>query len=157
MGALDSGGWSTLGGTISENKITISRNTSKANWNSSKYSSSIVFGCLDIKGMLDLAYNAPIVTFAGSSTGNCTDDNPNWYFKLSGTTETTYNLDNFMPKSGGTFTGAVTGTSFGASGYLAANTGNSGTAGGLALYSTNPTNYGIAMRQTSNGGTHGFV
>ena len=64
--------------------------------------------------------------------------------------------------SGATFTGAVagtsfTGTSFGASSYLACNTGNSSTAGGIALYSTSPTSYGIAMRGTSNGGKHGYV
>lgn len=59
--------------------------------------------------------------------------------------------------SGATFTGAVTGTSFGASSYMSVNTGNSGTAGGLALYGTTPTQYGIAMRQTSNCGKHGYV
>lgn len=59
--------------------------------------------------------------------------------------------------SGATFTGAVTGTSFGASGYLSANTDGLGTTGGLALYSTSPTNYGIAMRLTSNCGKHGYV
>ena len=59
--------------------------------------------------------------------------------------------------SGATFTGAVTGTSFGASSYMSVNTGNSGTAGGLALYGTTPTSYGIAMRQTSNCGKHGYV
>ena len=59
--------------------------------------------------------------------------------------------------SGATFTGAVTGTSFSASSYLAANSGNSGTAGGIALYGTSPITYGIAMRQTTNGGKHGHV
>lgn len=39
---------------------------------------------------------------------------------------------------------------------IAVNT-TSGTAGGISLYSTNPTNYGIAMRQTSNSGLHGYV
>lgn len=59
--------------------------------------------------------------------------------------------------SGATFTGAVTGTSFGASSYISTNTSNSSTAGGLALYSTSPTTYGIAMRGTSNSGKHGYV
>lgn len=40
---------------------------------------------------------------------------------------------------------------------VAANTANSGTAGGLALYGTSPTDYGIAFRNTSNGGKHGGV
>ena len=38
-----------------------------------------------------------------------------------------------------------------------ANTGNSGTAGGLSLYGSAPTSYGIAMRTTANGGKHGAV
>ena len=59
--------------------------------------------------------------------------------------------------SGATFTGAVSGTSFSASGYLAANSSNSGTAGGIALYGSNPVSYGIAMRNTTNGGKHGYV
>lgn len=40
---------------------------------------------------------------------------------------------------------------------MSVNTGNSGTTGGLALYGSDVTQYGIAMRQTSNGGKHGFV
>ena len=156
-GALKTNGWKTLGGRTSGAKLTVSYNNSAAAWNSAVYSSSLLFGVNDTKGMLDIGHANPIVTFAGSSTGNSTDNDPKWYFKLTGTTATTYNLDNFILKSGGTFTGDVTGTSFGASSYLAANTGNSGTAGGLALYGTTPTIYGIAMRLASNGGKHGFV
>lgn len=63
----------------------------------------------------------------------------------------------YMKKSGGAFTGAVTGTSFAASSYITVNSGNSGIAGGLALFGTAPTSYGIAMRNTSNGGKHGYV
>lgn len=74
------------------------------------------------------------------------------YSYIKGKTDTVY-----AKLSGATFTGAVTGTSFGASSYMSVNTGNSGTAGGLALYGTTPTSYGIAMRQTSNSGKHGFV
>ena len=40
---------------------------------------------------------------------------------------------------------------------VCANTGNASTAGGLALYSTDPTQYGIAFRGTGNGGKHGYV
>ena len=59
--------------------------------------------------------------------------------------------------SGATFTGAVSGTSFSASSYVSANGSSSGTAGGLALYGTDPAVYGIAMRTTANGGKHGYV
>lgn len=56
-------------------------------------------------------------------------------------------------------TTAISGANISASGYLAANSGNSGTAGGLALWGTSPSAYGIAMRQTNStsGGTYGFV
>ena len=50
----------------------------------------MVFGCVDTRGLLDLAYNSPIVTFGGTSYGGATDDNPNWYFKLKGTSEQIY-------------------------------------------------------------------
>lgn len=40
---------------------------------------------------------------------------------------------------------------------ICANTANSGTAGGLSLYSTDPTNYGMMFRTTSNSGVHGYV
>lgn len=91
----------------------------------------------------------------------------NFYGNLSGNatsaTKATNDSDNnainttYAKKSGAAFTGAVTGTSFGASSYLASNTGNSSTAGGIALYSTTVTDYGIAMRGTGNGGKHGYV
>ena len=40
---------------------------------------------------------------------------------------------------------------------VCANTANSNSAGGLALYGTSPTDYGIAFRGTGNGGKHGGV
>lgn len=52
-------------------------------------------------------------------------------------------------------------TTISATSGVSANTGNSKTAGGLALYSTAPASYGIAMRgtgsDTGNLGTHGYV
>lgn len=56
-----------------------------------------------------------------------------------------------------TVNGALSVTSLNASSYVGVNSGNSGTAGGLALYGTAPTDYGIAMRNVSNGGAHGYV
>ena len=156
-GSLNTGGWKTLGGRSTGSKLTVSYNNNAAGWNTGTFSSSILFGASDTKGMLDISYVNPIVSFAGGSVSGSTDDAPRWFFKITGTTATTYNLDDFILKTGGTFTGAVTGTSFAASSYLSANSGNSGTAGGLALYATTPTNYGIAMRQTTNGGKHGYV
>lgn len=56
-----------------------------------------------------------------------------------------------------TVNGALSVTSLSASSYVTVNSGNSGTSGGVALYSTSPTTYGITMRQTSNQGKHGYV
>ena len=44
-----------------------------------------------------------------------------------------------------------------ATAVVAANTANSSTAGGLSLYGTDPTSYGIAFRSTTNSGKHGYV
>ncbi len=156
-GSLNTGGWKTLGGRSTGSKLTVSYNNNAAGWNTGTFSSSILFGASDTKGMLDISYVNPIVSFAGGSVSGSTDDAPRWFFKITGTTATTYNLDDFVLKTGGTFTGAVSGTSFAASSYMTVNSSNSSTSGGLALYGTVPTNYGIAMRGTGNGGKHGYV
>ena len=87
-----------------------------------------------------------------------------WGISISGSaTKATQDSDGnainttYAKLSGATFTGAVTGTSFGATGYLSANSGNSLTTAGLALYSTDPNSYGIALRSTGNKGVHGYV
>jgi hypothetical protein len=60
-----------------------------------------------------------------------------------------------------TTAGQLAATTFSASGGVYVNTANSGSAGGLALYATSPTDYGITMRgtgtATGNLGKHGFV
>lgn len=91
-------------------------------------------------------------TFYGDLSGNATSATKATQDGSGNTITSTY-----AKLSGATFTGAVTGTGFGASSYVSVNTGNSGTAGGLALYGTAPTTYGIAMRGTGNGGKHGYV
>ena len=57
-----------------------------------------------------------------------------------------------------TFKGTITGTTITGTG-VNANSGNSGTAGGISLYGTAPTQYGIALRQTASATlrTHGYV
>lgn len=94
-GVLATNGWKTLGGRSSGNKIAISyASSSPATWNSESYSASIVFGCSDTKGLVDCGYNNPIVTFGGGSVNGSTDNAPTWYFKITGTSTTTYNLNN---------------------------------------------------------------
>lgn len=89
-GSLASGGWKTMHGKADSPVISIAYNNGATAWNSGTYSSSMVFGCQDTRGLLDLAYNQPIVTFGGTAYGNATDDNPAWYFKLSGASGQTY-------------------------------------------------------------------
>ena len=90
-GALNTNGWKTLGGRNTQSSIAISYATSNpATWNSGSFSSSIVFGCQDTKGMVDVGYVSPIVTFGGGSVNGSTNDAPKWYFKLNGTSEQSY-------------------------------------------------------------------
>jgi hypothetical protein len=100
-------------------------------------------------------------SYAPSLTG--TGASGNWNINAATATKATQDGDGatisstYAKLSGAAFTGAVTGTSFGASSYLACNTGNASAAGGLALYGTAPTSYGIAMRGQGNGGVHGYA
>lgn len=89
-GTLASNGWKTMHGKADSPVISIAYNNGAAAWNSGTYSSSMVFGCQDTRGLLDLAYNQPIVTFGGTWYDGATDDNPAWYFKLKGTSGQTY-------------------------------------------------------------------
>lgn len=90
-GALNTNGWKTLGGKTAQSSIAISyASSSAATWNSQPYSASIVFGCQDTKGLYDVGYSSPVVTFGGGSVSGSTDNAPNWYFKLSGTSGQTY-------------------------------------------------------------------
>lgn len=91
-------------------------------------------------------------TFYGDLSGNATSATKATQDSDGNAINTTY-----MKKSGGTFTGDVTGTSFAASDYISANNG-SGTAGGVNLYNrTNIMEYAIMFRWTSNQVKHGFV
>ena len=91
-GSLATGGWKELGGTTIGSKISIAYNNNRADWNASKYSSSFMFGTEDTRGLLDLASSTPVVSFGGSTISKSTDDDPQWYFKLSGTNGKTYTL-----------------------------------------------------------------
>ena len=93
-GSLASNGWEILGGQDTGLSLAVSYNTSPAAWNSGTYSSTIVFGGNNTKGYIDCAYNTPVVTIGGSSINDSTNDAPTWYFKLSGTSAQTYDLNN---------------------------------------------------------------
>lgn len=91
-GSLATNGWKNLGGRTSGNRLTVSYNNAAATWNAGTYSASLLFGCNDTKGLLDIAHASPVVSFAGGSVGGTTDNGPKWYYKLSGTTGCTYTL-----------------------------------------------------------------
>lgn len=91
FGSLASNGWKSLGGREYWNGVMVAyNNANNTSWNSQTYSSTLVFGAADTKGMLDLGYSSPIVVFGGSNADGGNDNNPNWYFKLSGTNGATY-------------------------------------------------------------------
>ena len=88
-GSLASSGWETIGG-FKSSIVSVAYNNAPAPWNSGTYSSSIVFGAGDTKGMLDCHYYNPVVSFGGSSAASATKDSPRWYFKLKGTSQCDY-------------------------------------------------------------------
>lgn len=91
-------------------------------------------------------------TFYGALSGNATS-------ATSATNDG--NGDNisltYAKLSGATFTGDVNTKVLKASNYVAVNSGQSGVSGGIALYATAVTAYGLAMRTTANSGVHGYV
>lgn len=90
-GSLATNGWKSLGGRETWSGIMAAYNTANnTSWNSEAYSSTLVFGASDTKGMLDLGYSSPIVVFGGSNAADGSDNNPKWYFKLFGANGATY-------------------------------------------------------------------
>ena len=90
--SFNTGGWSKLNGLLNGSVISVGQNSSMADWNGYAYSSSLVFGCRDTKGLLDMAYSTPMVTFGGTNIAQATEDRPKWYFKLLGTSDKIYTL-----------------------------------------------------------------
>lgn len=65
-------------------------------WAGSKYDNGLVVGCEDGKMLITAGMDNPRVTFAGGHNSS-TVTKPEWYFKLTGTSGTTYNLDTHHP------------------------------------------------------------
>lgn len=90
---VKTGYWRTLG-YGSTKKLSIGSNYGGIAWNAQNYCADLMFGCnLGTLGFISIGYNSPIVSFAGSNDTNASNDNPNWYFKLTGTSGTIYNLN----------------------------------------------------------------
>lgn len=77
-----------------------------ANWFAEKFGAGIVFGGSDSKGILSVSRISPKITFAGGSNTS-TSTKPNWNISITGTNNSTYDLDDFLLKSGGIMTGPI--------------------------------------------------
>ena len=63
-------------------------------WLANDFGAGIAFGGADTKGVISMRYQTPEIVFAGGNHSE-TKTEPTWYMKLTGTSATTYNLDNF--------------------------------------------------------------
>ena len=89
--ATDSG-WSMLNSSYKGFLLKSIRAQSAApEWLLGDYSAGIAFGGGDTKGVMSIAYDSPIIKFAG---GNGTG--PRWWMGVKGTASKTYNLDGFL-------------------------------------------------------------
>lgn len=91
--------WSSIGVGLTSGSLLKVIRTNGTNtyptWMGWSYSSGLAFGGGDTKGVISIKYNGPAVMFASGINRSDTDANkkPQWYFGLTGTTATTYNLD----------------------------------------------------------------
>ena len=89
-----SGGWELINSTNKGYLLTSIRGGSSVPaWFDSAYSSGIIFGGSDTKGILSISYSSPSITFAGGSSS------PTWHMKITGSNNTTYNLNNYATKT----------------------------------------------------------
>ena len=72
-------------------------------WGVGDFGSGIIFGGADTKGVMSVSYGTPKIKFAGGN-GN----GPKWWIGLTGTSGTTYDLDNFRNKQDRKVTGSWT-------------------------------------------------
>ena len=91
------GGWSVIGIDPAVNGYVLKSiriNETSPNWLSGGYGAGIAFGGYDTKGVISMRWDSPVITFAGGNHKS-TITSPKWYFKISGTSGSTYNLANF--------------------------------------------------------------
>ena len=88
------GGWELINSTNKGYLLTSIRGGSSVPaWFDSAYSSGIIFGGSDTKGILSVSYSAPSITFAGGSSS------PTWHMKITGSNNKTYNLNDYVTTS----------------------------------------------------------
>ena len=85
------GGWELINSTNKGYLFTSLRGGSSVPaWFDSAYSSGVIFGGSDTKGVLSMSYSAPSITFAGGSSS------PTWHMKITGSNNKTYNLNDYV-------------------------------------------------------------
>jgi hypothetical protein len=92
------GGWSVIGIDPAVNGYVLKSiriNQTSPNWLSGDFGAGIAFGGADTKGVISMKYDSPVITFAGGNHKS-TITSPTWYLKISGTSGSTYNLDNLL-------------------------------------------------------------
>ena len=89
------GGWSLLNNTYEGFLLmSLRTNANAPNWLVGNYASGIAFGGSDTKGVISVAYQSPLIRFAG---GN--GEEPKWNLALTGSNGGYYDLNNFATKS----------------------------------------------------------
>ena len=92
------GGWSVIGIDPAVNGYVLKSiriNQTSPNWLSGDFGAGIAFGGSDTKGVISMKYLSPVITFAGGNHSSSKTE-PVWYLKISGTSGSTYNLDNLL-------------------------------------------------------------
>ena len=111
--------WEAIGITKAGYALHIYRGNGASNtppYCAGAYAPGLVYGGGDTKGFISNSYNSAKVTFGGGErkSSDTSTKAPTWYFSLTGTTATTYNLDNFalasdyLPLAGGTMDSGAT-------------------------------------------------
>ena len=128
-------GWSMISSSYNGFMLkSIRTHASAPSWIINNYSAGVAFGGADTKGVLSVAYNIPLIRFAG---GNGTK--PVWHMSLSGTSGKTYNMDSLAANTANTLTTTrkINGTNFNGSGDIT--TTNWGTTRNIQIGNTNKT------------------
>lgn len=139
-------GWSMINSTYNGYLLKSIRFQQNAPaWGYGNFAAGIAFGGADTHGVISVPYNIPGVRFAG---GNGTK--PGWYFSITGSNGSSYNLDNYPTKTGS-----------GASGTWGINiTGNASSATKVSISDSNPTSattYNLALINTTTSTTQSIL
>lgn len=88
--------WKDFGGKDGYCGIRAVRGNASMDWLPSAYGSGIMTGVQDtmfyVAGNHNASSSTPTVSFAGGTTSNVTNSDPNWWFKIQGTSGKTYDL-----------------------------------------------------------------